>query len=284
MIRTFRFLFLILVLLAIGTGSCSVEQEIGKQFVQNAPGISIQLFTTNILYKNNHKGEDIPGFDSLTADQQDSALYYSSRFIQHVNDSAFLVAYINNFIDELRELGFKVYLDTALEKVLKAQNQAYMVNMAQVQLDEYYYPYEDEEQFGDSIFYKYIQLNAVDASSWFEVSKLNAEKPVRTILYSSFTATDALNGRFYNNPFSGAVAYTFKIDSLEMNDIHDLAVYSGKKDASYLFDFFMNQYIAYHMPGGEEPAGKFHYNRFKKGIIQNDAEQFEVIESRGGPK
>jgi len=256
------------------------EKEIGKTFVQNASGINIQLFTTDMLYKENHKGEVIPGFDSLTPSRQDSALYASSRFIRYVDDSAYLVTYINNFIDELRTLGFKVYLDTSLESFLRAQSQSYVVNMAQLELDEYFYPFEDSEDFGDSTYFKRVELNAVDASSWFEVNKLNASRPVKTILYSAFTATDELQSRFSNNLLLGDVVYTYKIDSLKVDDIYDLAAYAGKKNASYLFDFFMNQYIAYHMPQGMEPMGLYHYNRFQKSVVRNDEEQFEVIDSK----
>ena len=280
----FRFILFTLTWVMVWLGACAQEKEIGKQFVQNAAGFNIQLFTLNSLYKNNHKGEVIPGFDSLSPAQQDSALWFSSSFIQHVDDSLYLVTYVNNFIDEIRALGFKVYLDTSLVGFLKGQSQSYVVNIAQVELDEYYYAYEDKEQFGDSVYYKNVSLNAVDASSWFELSKLNAEKPVKTVLYSAFTATDALDGRFYNNPFSGEVIYSYKIDSLKLTDIYDLAAYSGKKHASFLFDFFMNQYIAYHMPEGIDMRGSFHYNRFRKSIVREDEEQFEILESRGGSK
>ena len=260
--------------------SCTVEKQLANTFLKNQPEIDIQLFTPEMVYKYNHKGEDITGFDKLSNAAQDSALYADSRYIQYVSDSLLLDNYINNFIDELRKLGFRVYLDASIDTVLSAKPQAYILNMAQVQLDEYKYPYEDSETIDDSVYYKKFELNGVDLSGWFELSKLNAEKPVKTVLYSTFSSSDGFNGRFFVDPFTYEVRYKYKIDSLEVNDIYELASYAGKKDASYVFDYFMNQYIAWHMPQDEEPMDYYHYNRFRRYISPAGDEKFEVLQSK----
>jgi hypothetical protein len=260
-------------------GSCMPEKEVAKQFLENPVGINILLIPAQTLYKYNHKGESILHFDSLTDAQQDSALYENSRFIKFVDDSSYLDTYVNSFIDELRELGFKVYLDTAMESYLAQQPQSYRVKMAQVQLDEYVYPYEDQEAFYDSIYTRIVELNAVDASTWFELNKITGSRTKKTVLYSTFTSTDEFNGRFYNDPLTGDVHFTYTINSLNFRDLYELAQYYGRKQASYLFDYFMNQYITYHMPQGMSPEGYFHYNRFKKTVVRTDDEGFEVLDN-----
>lgn len=259
--------------------SCTIEQHLASGFLKKLPEIDIQLFTPQMVYKYNHKGEEIPGFDKLSNAIQDSALYAHSRYIQFVNDSLFLDNYINNFIDELRKLGFKVYVDASIDSVLLQKPQAYVLNVAQVQMDEYKLPFEDSESIDDSVYYKKFGLNAVDLSCWFELSKLNAVKPVKSVLYSSFSGSDGFNGRFFVDPFTYEVRYKYKIDSLNINDVYELASYAGKKNASYLFDFFMNQYIVYHMPQGEDPMDYFHYNRFRRYITSAGDEKFEVLQS-----
>jgi hypothetical protein len=261
-------------------GSCMPEKEIAKKFIETRAGIHLQVFTPQFLYKYNHKGEEIPGFDSLTETQQDSALYTDSRYIRYIEDSIYLDKYVNNFIDELRELGFKVFLDTSLEAFLAGQPQSYLVNIAQIQLDEYIYPYEEQEVFFDTVFYKLVDVNAVDASVWFELNKLNAQNPVKRVLYSSFTTTDGLDGRFYSDPLTWNVQYRYTLDTLRIEDIYDLAAYTGRKHASFLFDYFMNQYIAYHMPEGMDVLGYFHYNRFRNTVTLTEDEMFEVLDSR----
>jgi len=260
--------------------SCTIEKKLGKEFQAQAPQICIKLLTPGNIYKFNHKGEKITGFDSLSALQQDSALYAGSRFIRFIDDSTFLDKYVNSFVDELRGIGFRVFLDDNADTLLQTEPQAYVVNMSQVQLDEYFDPFEDSEQAGDTIFYKTFELNAVDASSWFELNKYNSLKPVKTVLFSSFTASDGFSGSFVMNNFTMNLKYRYKIDSLKMNDIYDLASFSGQRNANYLFDYFMNQYISYNMPEGMEILGYLHYSPSGKTFDFTDEERFEVLQSK----
>jgi len=268
---------LLLTVIAAIFSSCSMERKLGDKFIASPLPFAIQLFSPDFVYKYNHKGEAIEGFDSLTGAEQDSALFYTSRYMQFISDSAYLEHYLNSFITELRELGFKVYLDDSVDSFLQTQPQSYILNIPQVQLDEYYYPYQDSVYIGDTVYYKNINLNAVDASSWFELSKINTQKPVKTVLYSSLTATDAFEGSFVIDGFRSGVHYRQRIDSLRLKDVYDLAIYAGKKHAGYLFDYFMNQYISLNLPEGYEPIGYFHYNRYKKTLAPTDEDRFEIL-------
>jgi len=60
--------------------------------------------------------------------------------------------------------------------------------------------------------------------------------------------------------------YRYKIDSLKINDIYDLASFSGRRNANYLFDYFMNQYISYNMPEGMEILGYLHLFTFRENL------------------
>ena len=230
-----------------------------------------------VVFKFNHKGEEIEGFDSLTPAQQDSVLWDQSRYVQYINDSVLLENYMNNFIDELRLLGFTVYLNNDLDSFMTGRPQSYIVDVAQIQLDEYLYPLQDEDAFLDTIYYKKFNLNAVDFSCWFDLRKAGSETARKTTLYGTNTAYDTFDGRFFNDPFSGTVRYKYTIDTLQVKDVYDMAPYLGKKHADYLFDFFMNQYIAKHMPQGMEMQDYYHYNRNRKNISPAYDERFEVL-------
>lgn len=261
--------------------SCGIEKKIADGFVKNFPEINLQVFTPEYVYKYNHKGEQIPDLNAMSEKEQDSALMASSLFIQYIDDSIFLDRYVNNFIDELRALKFNVYIDSELDSLLTGRPQSYVVNLAQVQLDEYTYPYEDDEPVDDTVYRMRFSLNAVDGESWFELSKLNSPKPVKTVLYSSFTANDSFSGNLFINPFSNdVVQYKYKIDSLKVKDVYDMASYMGKKNASYLFDYFLNQYVAYHMPEGVEIRNYYHYNRFRRTLEKTEDDRFEVLDSK----
>lgn len=257
-----------------------MERKLGKQFMGMTPQISIEVYTPQNLFKFSHKGEKIQGFDSLNAARQDSALFASSRFIKYVDDSIFLDRFVNSFIDELRRYGFRVFVDSNVDTILRKEKQSYVVNMSQVQLDEYFEPYEDSETIGDTTYYKTFELNAVDASAWYELSKYNVVKPVKTLLYSTFTASDGFNGNFILNNFTMNLQYRYKIDSLKLTDIYDLASFSGRRHANYLLDYFMNQYISLHMPENMEIMGYLHYSPSYKTYNFTDEEKFEVLKSK----
>jgi len=260
--------------------SCSMEKKLAQTFIDTRPEIDLQLFTPDILFKFNHKGEEIEGFNALSDSQQDSALYVNSKFIQFVDDSIYLEQYMNSFIDELRAIGFNVFLDHSVDSFLQRKPQSYVINISQVQLDEYKFPLVDSEPFEDTVYTRSFKLNAVDASAWFELSKLNTPNPKKTVLYSSFTASDGFDGNFLINTFTRDIQYKYKIDSLKLRDINDLADYTGWKDASYIFDFFMNQYIAFHLPKGMEPLYFLHYDRFHKTFSPAEDDMFEVLDAK----
>ncbi|MFH1160864.1 MAG: hypothetical protein V1733_07940 [bacterium] len=267
--------FLTLVILL---GSCTPEYKLAQEFHKSPPDFNLLVMAPDFLYKYNHKGERIDGFADMNEAQQDSALFWSSDFVQYLSDSTFLEIYMNNFLDELRRLHFTVYLDSAVDSFLMQQPQSYVVNIAQLQVDEYTYPYEDEEYFSDTLFIKRFELNAVDVSVWLELSKLNSSKGSRTALYTSHMANDDVAGNFGIDPFSLNVQYHYRIDSLALSGIYDMAGYLGKIHASYLYDFFLNQYIAYHLPQGYETPVYYHYNRFRRSFVPVEEDRFELLD------
>lgn len=268
-------LFLILLL-----GSCSPEYKLAREFREDPPAFNLLVKPPGTLFKFNHKGEVIEGFSGLSESEQDSALFASSFFIRHISDSVFLEAYVNQFVDELRQLGFTVHLgEEQAAPVLNTQPQAYVVNMAQVQVDEYFYPVEEQEYFYDTLFYKRFDLNALDFSSWIElINWKNRDRP-GTTLYSSHAMTDDFEGGFVMDPFQNGVKYRYSIDSLTVDDVYEIAGYLGRIHGSYLYDFFMNQFILFHMQGDIEPLYYYHYNRFRNSFTPVEEERFEILDT-----
>ncbi len=276
--RVQPFLFVLVAFLAFsGLQSCLPERKIADNFIQTKNVLNLLVNPPDLVYKYNHKGELIEGFDSLSETRQDSALWATSKYVQHLNDSILLESYMNRFIGELRELGFNVYLSNAIDSFLTRGPQSYVLDISQIQVDEYLYPLLDEEDYMDSTFYKKFNLNAVDFSCWFELSKANTENAKKMLLYSSSTSYDSFDGRFFNDPFTGAVRYKYTIDSLYTKDVYEMAIYLGKKHAGYLYDYFMNQYIAKHLPEGMKMMDYYHYNRNRKSFSPAYDDRFDFL-------
>jgi len=274
--------FIGLVILAgvAGLHSCLPERKVANTFIESPHMITLAVNPPAAVFKFNHKGEAVAGFDSMTQARQDSALWSSSRYVQFISDSIVLENYMNSLIDELRASGFNVYLEGAYDSVLAGKPQSYLFEISQVQLDEYYYPLEDEDSFLDTIYFKKFNLNAVDFSCWFNLRKIGSGKSRKTLLYSTNTAYDTFDGRFFNDPFSGTVRYKYTIDTLKISDVYDMAKYLGKKHAGYLYDFFLNQYVAKHMPEGYDEEIYYHYDRTRKTLSPATEDRFEILDTK----
>lgn len=231
-----------------------------------------------MVFKFSRKGELIPGFDTLTPAGQDSALFADSRYIRYLSDSLLLERYMNALLKELRALGVETLLLLPGDSLPAPGPQSYQATVAQVQIDEYLYPLEEEDSFFDTIYYKRFLLNAVDFGTWFELSKSGTASARKTVLYHSGTAYDQFDGRFFNDPFSGMVRYRYSIDTLHVEDVYLLAGYLGEKHAGFLYDFFLNQYIARNLPDGMEPMDYYHYNRNRKSLLPAGEDRFEILD------
>jgi len=254
-------------------------RQVAGNFTVKGPKIALLVNPPAMVFKFNHRGEDIPGFDSLPQEQQDSALWIHSRFMQFVSDSLVLENYLNRFIDELRLLGLTVYVGKVEDSLLKSNPQTYVLEVAQLQLDEYMYTLEDEDSYLDSVYLKRIRLNAVDFSAWFDLWKVSSGTARKTTLYATNTAYDDFDGRFFHDPFSGAMRYKYAIDTLDTSDLYEMALYLGRRHAGYLYDFFLNQYVAQHLPEGEEPEDYYHFDRVNGRLVSAGDDRLEVLES-----
>lgn len=260
--------------------SCLPEQKLAQNFVKSGPKIRLMVTPPDFIYKYNHKGEDVDGFAQMTDKQQDSALFYSSLFIQRISDSALLEDYVNQFIAGLRKANFEVYLPDQIDSFLSNQTQAYMVNISQIQLDEYTYPLEDKEPINDTVYYRRFNLNAMDFSVWFELSKVNSAKPKKTVLYDSQSAFDSFDGNFIVDPWTNSVRYKYHIDTLSLSNIYDMARFLGRRHGEYLFDFFMNQWVAFNMPENQYGSYYYHYNRQRRMMEATDEDRFQLLNEK----
>lgn len=168
------------------------------------------LLYPEFIFKKNNNTQNISGFAKLTRDQQDSALYYNSKFLQYVNDSVFLSVFINSLKRELQEYGFRVYLEKDLDTFLTLKDTAYVFSLAQLEVEEDTDPVVEEDIFDDTVtYFKKFVLDVVRINTWFELSRLNAEEGKPRVLFSSFFVQDQLKGRFWRHPLILDVKYKY---------------------------------------------------------------------------
>lgn len=263
--------FLILIL-----SGCSLEYKLARSFVEEAEKPALMFIGADYLYKTSLKEKDISQAGEMDQFALDSALYYQSRFLQNIEDERFMKTFEHAYIQELQELGFDVYREYQMDAFLLREGPSFMINMAQMEMEEYYYSLRDEEVFDGYRYYKDVDLNAVGLNCWFELSLMNSDD--KKILYASNYTMDEYQGSFRYYPFTGEVSHQYEIDSLSVGNVYNFAGILGKKYAGYTFDYIMNMYIYSNLPANQEPGIFYHYNRQKNNFIPAGEDRFEPLD------
>jgi len=247
--------------LALTGSSCSPEWKLSKAYVALNPEPSIMLLPVDYVFKSNLKKEEIKDYKKLDEWELDSALFENSFFLKDISDSIFLETYINSMIEEFEKLSFHVFTEASLDTFLFLKSNAFILNFAQLELEEYYTKHEDQEEFGEYIYHKELYLNAVNMNFWFEFSRLNPQKGGRKVFFNSQEIADDAYGYFSENIFTGEVKYKYFLREMELEDIYRYCEILGARHASYTYDYLMNVYIANNFPSHKRRKYYMHYDR-----------------------
>ena len=222
--------------------SCSAEHRIAKEYIANDSIRSALVIQPDYLFKSSLKDYQFEGADTLHDYELDSLLYEASSFIRLIDDSVFIRAYYESYCSELTELGFTLYPEDSLVSFLSGKKGACILNLAQLELEEYVMPVVEKQQFDEYLYYQVIDLNAVSLNSWIEISRMNDEEEKKLFFYS-FNLTDEVDGYFRYKYFQGEVSFEYTTDSLNLEQVYWLGVYAADIYAGFTFDYFLNQYI-----------------------------------------
>ena len=258
--------------------SCSVERKMAREFVESKPDISLLVLPLNTVLKSNLKRDAIGDTSNMDSRQVDSAAIANSLFLKDISDSAFLETYINSMFDEFERLGITVYDESHLDSFLFIKTPAYILSIAQIELEEYYSIQEEAEEFGDFVYHKDLSLNAVSINSWFELMRLNPKEEGHELFYASEEISDFVDGYFSQNIFTGNVQFKYVKREMETDDIYHYCEILGKRYAGYAYDYFMNEYISDNFPLGKERRNFMRFNRENHTIDPAEDNHFIFLE------
>ena len=249
-----------------------------REFVESKPDISILILPIDYLYKKNLIKDRLDDTLGMTSFQVDSAALANSIFLKEISDSAYLEIYINSMFDEFEHLGVTIYDESHLEDFLFIQTPAYILNIAQIELEEYYTVQEESQEFGDFVYHKNIDLNTVSINSWFELTRLNPKEEGHELFYASEEISDFVDGYFSHNIFSGDVQFKYVKREMETEDIYSYCKILGQRYAGYAYDYIMNEHITEHFPAGRERLNFMRYNRANRTIDPAQDNRFILLE------
>ncbi len=243
-----RFLFVSIIFILGITSSCSPERKLANAFTKTKSRRAALLIAPEIIFKTNLNTQILDSLKITDKSLFDSVLYAHSRYLQHLNDSTFINSYLMGFSAEFSKFGFDVYHESNTAGFMKVDSNAYMINIAQLELEEVLYSMRDETKLYEMYYYHDHKLNGVYINSWFEISEVNDTAINNQVYFVSDLITDNLEGDFAFNIFSGGVTYAYKIDTLEYDELYEFAFVLGRTYAGYTYDLLLNRYIDARLP------------------------------------
>lgn len=264
----FCFLFII--------AGCSTERNLARKYLKSHSGNGIMIIPVFELYKNNLT----IAYDTnveYTPGQLDSIAWSQSCYISHVSDSVFLTLFTDKLVEQLNTLGYDVYVDGSSDIFLSLPDPKWIVQIAQLEINEdHRTDYEELYSFEDGEpYYKEFRINQVNMNSWFEVSRANTGN--KQLLYLDAYIQDDFKLGIDVDLMQGNLGFLGNRDSLEMDNVYEMAEQSGQKHADLLFDYFMNDYIRENLPAGIVNREYFHYNSKTKSLKRGLVERFDVV-------
>ena len=258
--RSYILLFLAVILLS----SCVPEKRLARNFVNNPPSNKFLINTPDFVLKESLKPlSDSLQEEDLSEREKDSLSFLKSEIVKNISDEMFYSLYLPEMNRELDSLGLNVTFNKPPEKFFTdTTSNAYIFDIAQLQLQEYSEEIYDYETFGAETYYKKHIRDGLLLNSWVEFQKVNSDnKPA--LLFAELSRTDRIEGYFKRNQLTGEVKYSYKRDDLGLSDAKEMIKKAGRKHARYIYDYLMNQYIKAMMKNDEmKPQYYLHYNRF----------------------
>lgn len=263
-------IFTFLILLS----SCYPEYKLAKSYIDAEQDNSIMILPIDYLFKTNLKAIDIGDTSDMSEWEIDSTMLANSSILKEISDSVFLETFINSLIMEFEKLGFDVYTESYIDSFLFFQTPAYIFNIAQLELEEHEFEFQDSELIRGTEYYKKLQLNAITINSWLEISALNSDDEGRELFFADETIADIVDGYFGQNLISGNVKYNYRIIEMDAEIVYRYAEMLGRRYAGYTYDYLMNEYIKQNFPSNKKLRFYMHYNRENKTLDPADEDRF----------
>ena len=213
----------IVMLLAFVLTSCQTELKLAKKYMAERPNIEAAVYFPE-------KAEVKVEYNSQYGKQ--------TEVLNGFNQDMFLDVMYNAYAQTMGDYGVNVYVPEDVDKV-PVDSTHWLVMLSRMEVSGRITEYEDY-LFSDTDEYSYKHpLNTVNVASWFEVNDGNW-KPV---LFSEHNLMDGFDSKTDYSFWTQKIDYTYTIDTLDLQDVYNYAVYLGKLYAGYTYDYMMNSYV-----------------------------------------
>jgi hypothetical protein len=276
--RLFYYLITVLVIFACGLfNSCSVERKIAEEFINKKQTVSVFLIKPVKLLNTNNKTTIVDTVKDIDQYTKDSLLINSSIFLKDIIDTLFLNEYYYTLKNALTQYSITVYADSESGRFFSDTNNAFIFNLAQNEVEEAMILYSPSVEVDSTLYYREFYLNQINFNNWIEVTALNGNDKKMKVLYSSQNVSDEIAGRFRRDYFTGEIEYYYSESRIDIKDVYNLAYFSAAVNASYIYDYIMNCYIAKKLNKPNNDALYFHYDPDNKRLVKAGANKFNIL-------
>ncbi len=259
--------FTIIILLVWTMLSCSPERKLAKRFVEVAPKPSLLVLMPAYVFKEDLK------MKGLEEGDYDSTI--KTIVLDKLNDSILLSKFKMTYLKQLQQYDVNIYDEATIDDFMKLDSNAWVVNLSQVELQEYETVFTDREEFFGVEYTTEVPLNGINSAFWFEFSQVNApENRKPEIMFSANDLYDQFDGKFIFDIFSGQMNYQLLIDTVTVEDFYRQIDFSARLFAGYTFDYLMNSFITTHISDKEQSGNYFRYDPFRKKLFITVEDKF----------
>ena len=211
------------VILALLFSSCQTELKLAKKYMADRPEIAAAVY-----------------FPESAEVKTEYNTQYGKRteVLNGFNQDLFLDIVYNAYAETMGDYGVTVYVPENIDQV-QVDSTHWLVMLSRMEISGRITEYEDY-LFSDTDEYSYKHpLNTVNVASWFEVN----DGDWKPVLFCEHNLMDGFDSKTDYSFWANKIDYNYTIDTLELKDVYNYAVYLGKLYAGYTYDYMMNDYV-----------------------------------------
>ena len=217
-----KLIFIGLLFVLVLTG-CQTELKLAKQYMAERPNIEAAVYFP---------------------EQADVKVEYNAQYgkktevLDGFSQDLFLDVMYNAYAETMGDYGVMVYVPEDVNQV-PVDSTHWLVMLSRMEIAGRITEYEDY-LFSDTDEFSYKHpLNTVNVASWFEVN----DGDWRPVLFCEHNLMDGFDSHTDYSFWTQNIDYHYTIDTLELQDVYNYAVYLGKLYAGYTYDYMMNKYV-----------------------------------------
>ena len=203
--------------------SCQTELKLAKQYMAKRPYIEAAVYFPE---------------QAEVKVEYNTQLGKKTEVLNGFSQDLFLDVMYNAYAEEIGHYGVQVYVPEDIDNV-QVDSLHWLVMLSRMEISGRITEYEDY-LFSDTDEYSYKHpLNTVNVASWFEIND-GDWKPVQ---FCEHNLMDGFDSKMDYSFWTNKIEYNYTIDTLELKDVYNYAVYLGKLYAGYTYDYMMNSYV-----------------------------------------